>query len=141
MVSNVLENGKPLGLVDVGRNSYSDLLFTEKPPRCSLLYCLEVPQQDGKVIGDILFASTAAAYDDLPDELKPQLTGLKAFHRFSTYAGTKTDGRGKEAATFPDVTHPLVRTHPIAGRKRLYLSESLSGGLFRLLRLDANRPD
>ncbi len=125
VVSNIIENGQPIGLIDAGRNWHSDMLFTEKPPRCSLLYSLEVPHQDGKAIGDTLFASTAAAYDDLPADLKNGLTGLKARHSFSTYAGTKIDGREKEGAAFPDVVHPLVRTHPITGKKCLYLSHSL----------------
>ena len=126
VVSNILENGQPIGLIDAGRNWHSDMLFTEKPPRCSLLYGLEVPQQDGKAVGDTLFASTAAAYEGLPDDLKNRLTGLKARHSFRTYAGTKTDGREKEGAAFPDVVHPLVRTHPITGKKCLYLSHSLT---------------
>lgn len=100
VVSNIIENGQPIGLIDAGRNWHSDMLFTEKPPRCSLLYSLEVPHQDGKAIGDTLFASTAAAYDDLPADLKNGLTGLKARHSFSTYAGTKIDGREKEGAAF-----------------------------------------
>jgi taurine dioxygenase len=126
VVSNIIENGQPIGLIDAGRNWHSDMLFTEKPPRCSLLYSLEVPHQDGKAIGDTLFASTSAAYEGLPDDLKNRLTGLKARHSFSTYAGTKTDGREKEGAAFADVIHPLVRTHPVTGKKCLYLSHSLT---------------
>jgi taurine dioxygenase len=102
------------------------MLFTEKPPRCSLLYCLEVPHKDGKAIGDTLFASTAAAYDGLSADMKQRLAGLKAFHSFRAYASTKTDGREKEGDAFADVVHPLVRTHPITGRKCLYLSHSLT---------------
>ena len=126
VVSNILENGKPIGLVDAGRNWHSDMLFTERPPRCSLLYSLEVPLQDGKAIGDTMFASTSAAYDGLPEEMKSRLAGVKALHSFRTYAGTKTDGREKEGAGFPDVVHPLIRTHPITGKKCLYLSQSLT---------------
>jgi len=126
VVSNIIEDGKPIGLIDAGRNWHSDMLFTEKPPRCSVLYCLEVPHKDGKAIGDTLFASTAAAYDGLSEAMKQRLTGQKALHSFSNYASTKTDGREKEGAAFPDVVHPLVRTHPITGRKCLYLSHSLT---------------
>lgn len=126
VVSNILENGKPIGLVDAGRNWHSDMLFTERPPRCSLLYGLEVPHKDGKAIGDTLFASTAAAYDGLPEDMKQRLAGLMARHSFRAYSSTKTDGREKEGAAFPDVIHPIVRTHPITGRKCLYLSRSLT---------------
>ncbi len=126
VVSNIIEEGKPIGLIDAGRNWHSDMLFTQRPPRCSLLYCLEVPHQDDKIFGDTLFASTAAAYDGLPAGMKQRLAGLKAFHSFRAYASTKTDGREKEGEAFPDVIHPLVRTHPITGRQCLYLSHSLT---------------
>jgi taurine dioxygenase len=52
VVSNILEDGTPIGLVDAGRNWQSDMLFTDRPPRCSLLYCLEVPHKNGKAVGD-----------------------------------------------------------------------------------------
>ena len=126
VVSNILENGKPIGMIDAGRNWHSDMLFTEKPPRCSLLYSLEVPHQEGQSIGDTLFASTAVAYDNLPESMKTRLNGLKARHSFRTYAATKSDGREKVGDEFADVIHPLVRTHPITGRKCLYLSHSLT---------------
>jgi alpha-ketoglutarate-dependent taurine dioxygenase len=67
VVSNVIENGKPVGMADAGRLWHTDMMFTEAPPRCSLLYALEVPARDGAPLDDTLFASTAAAYDALPE--------------------------------------------------------------------------
>jgi taurine dioxygenase len=58
--------------------------------------------------------------------MKQRLMGLKTLNCFRTYAATKTDGREKEGSAFPDVIHPLVRTHPITGRKCLYLSRLLT---------------
>lgn len=126
VVSNIMEDGKAIGLVDAGRNWHSDMTFVEKPPRCSLLYSLEVPHQDGKAIGDTLFVSTAAAWDGLPDDMQRRLAGLQARNSFSTYSGKKSDGREEDGKTMPDVVHPLVRTHPFSGRKCLYLSESVT---------------
>jgi alpha-ketoglutarate-dependent taurine dioxygenase len=58
------------------------LLFTQRPPRCSPLYCLEVPHKDCKTVGDTCSASTAAAFDGLPGDMKQRLTGLKALNSF-----------------------------------------------------------
>ena len=126
VVSNIMENGKPIGLVDAGRNWHSDMSFVEKPPRCSLLYGLEVPQKDGKAIGDTQFVSTSAAWEGLSEEMKQRLAGLKALNSFRTYSGKKSDGREDDGKAMPDVVHPLVRTHPLTGRKCLYLSESVT---------------
>ena len=123
VVSNILENGKPIGMVDAGRAWHSDMSFTPAPPRCSLLYSLEVPQRDGKVIGDTLFASTDAAWAGLPDETKERLVSYKTLSSFASYASKKSDGREKLGHTVPDVVHPLARTHPVTKRKCLYLSE------------------
>jgi taurine dioxygenase len=89
-----------------------------------------VPRQDdGRVLGDTLFASATAAYDALPTDLKQRLEGCKAVNSYSyTYdrkvsefnrTTLKTEGR--EAP--PDVEHPVVRTHPYTGRKCLYVNE------------------
>ena len=77
-------------------------------------------------VGDTMFASTAAAYDALPGDMKQRLAGLKSLNSFRAYTAARKDGREKAGAEFPDVVHPLVRTHPITGRKCLYLSESLT---------------
>ena len=126
VVSNILEDGKPIGLVDAGRTWHSDMSFVEKPPRCSLLYSLEVPLKDGKAIGDTQFVSTASAWDGLGEDMKQRLAGLQALNSFRTYSGKKSDGRAEDGKSMPDVVHPLVRTHPITGRKCLYLSESVT---------------
>ena len=126
VVSNILEDGKPIGLVDAGRNWHSDMSFVEKPPRCSLLYSLEVPHQNGKAIGDTLFTSTAAAWEGLSEEKKARYVNLKARNSFRTYSGKKSDGREEDGKALPDVIHPLVRTHPFTGKKCLYLSQSVT---------------
>ena len=136
VVSNVIENGKPIGMADAGRLWHTDMIFTEAPPRCSLLYALEVPTRDGAPLGDTLFASTAAAYDALPASTKRRIDGLKAINSYRRYAERRhreeaqskpeTTGqavRDKEKDAHPDVVHPLVRTHPITGRKCLYVSD------------------
>ena len=136
VVSNIIENGKPIGMKEAGANWHSDMSFTHAPPRGSVLYAVEVPVQNGETLGDTLFASGAAAYDDLSAGMKEKIEGLYAVNSAS-HAAQKKMERARERGTddpelrarierqareFPDVTHPLVRRHPLTGRKCLYLS-------------------
>lgn len=136
VVSNIIENGKPIGMKEAGANWHSDMSFTKAPPRGSILYAVEVPVRDGETLGDTLFASGAAAYDDLSADMKEKIEGLYAVNSASHAAKKKLERareRGtddpelrarieRQAREFPDVVHPLVRRHPLTGRKCLYLS-------------------
>jgi taurine dioxygenase len=136
VVSNIVENGRPIGMADAGRVWHSDMHFTATPPRCSLLYAREVPIRDGRALGATLFASTAAAYDALPKDIKAVVDGRKALNSYGRYVArrsAKLNGgstgqseRTKQATQHPDVWHPLVRTHPRTGRKCLYASDEVT---------------
>jgi taurine dioxygenase len=134
MISNVEENGRQIGVADAGRYWHTDLSYVREPSRCSLLYAREVPvADDGRVLGDTLFASTAEAYDALPEGTKKKIAGLKAVHRYGDrYDRMKASGGVRDALSdeqrrqTPDVVHPVVRTHPINGRKCLYVNEGFT---------------
>lgn len=129
VVSNIIENGKPIGVTDAGRYWHTDHCYVEKPSRCSLLHALEVPVQNGKVLGDTLFASVTAAYDHLPAAMAQKLDGLKAINSYSyTYERKVNEfkrdtlqAEGRKAP--PDIAHPVVRTHPRTGKKCLFINE------------------
>jgi taurine dioxygenase len=131
LVSNIQENGRNIGHVDAGRVWHTDMSYTATPPRATVLYAIEVPEEDGRVLGDTLFASAVAAYDDLPEATKRRLVGLRAVHRVS--GRRKTTGTGKEDNPLrdrqPDVIHPVIRTHPVTGRKAIYVSEGECVGI------------
>jgi taurine dioxygenase len=143
VVSNVVENGKPIGMADAGRTWHSDMTVIAAPPRGSILYALEVPRDaDGTARGDTFFASSQAAYDALPAATKNRIDGLKAVFSYNHYikireqraiTGTGTSNSAKVHATqkdaYPDRQHPLVRVHPRTGRKCLYLAEELVSGI------------
>jgi taurine dioxygenase len=125
-VSNIKENGVDIGFADAGSHWHSDMSYTAHPPRCTILYAIEVPIQDGKVLGETLFASTAAAYDTLSDDMKSRLDGLIAIHRFAAKErGVKAPLKLSQAQIdkHPDVRHPVARTHPNTGRKCLYVRQ------------------
>ncbi|MPY73534.1 MAG: TauD/TfdA family dioxygenase [Alphaproteobacteria bacterium] len=131
LVSNIQENGRNIGHVDAGRVWHTDMSYTATPPRATLLYAIDVPEEAGRVLGDTLFASAVAAYDGLPEAMKRRLEGLRAVHRVS--GRRKKTGTGKEDNPLrdrqPDVLHPVIRTHPVTGRKAIYVSEGECTGI------------
>lgn len=133
-ISNKTVNGQPIGLQDAGNEWHTDLSYQAHPALGSLLYALEIPPQGG----DTLFASLYAAYDALTDAMKARLEGLRAVHGYAQYhrrSQQKATGQARSDMTdaqrvqVPEVSHPLVRTHPETGRKALYLSPGLTLGI------------
>ena len=100
-----------------GEDWHTDLSEDVEPPMGSVLYLHTVPPAGG----DTLWASMTAAYDALSPAMQEFLEPLSAVH----------DSNHIYRELFPDVdktyprnTHPLVRTHPVTGRKCLFLSKS-----------------
>jgi taurine dioxygenase len=142
VVSNVLdEHGRALGVQDAGRFWHSDLSYKRVPSLLSALYALEVPVKDGLVLGATSFASTTAAYEALPDALKRRLQGLRNVHSYRYYRARNLQAQKEEQArggrvvqehppseaqlkSVPDVEVPIVRTHPVTGRKGLFINEA-----------------
>jgi taurine dioxygenase len=137
VLSNIIENGKPIGIKDAGSYWHTDLSYTKSPSRGSILYSIEVPHAaDGTPLGDTEFASTAAAYDSLSEEMKVKLQDLKAVHRFwdRYISSRKTAGievviSDERRAGLPDVVQPVIRTHPVTGRKSIYVNEGFTVGI------------
>ena len=142
IVSNVLDGqGKAIGVEDAGRFWHSDLSYKQLPSLLSALYALEVPVKDGVVLGDTNFASTTAAYDALPEDLKKKLAGLKNVHSYVHYRNKNIQAQKAEQAQgdrvvqehvltpehlaqVPDAEMPIVRTHPVTGKKGLFINEA-----------------
>ena len=123
VLSNIIENGRPVGNTDAGRTWHTDMSYTRTPPRGSLLYAREIPIQDGRALGDTVFASAAAAYESLPKDKQASLLGLRAIHRGSAKKYAPGSRLGDLIKDLPDVEHPVIRTHPVTGRKAIYVRE------------------
>jgi taurine dioxygenase len=132
-VSNKRVDGKPVGLQDAGRKWHSDLSYMKIPSLGSLLRAIELPPADG----DTLFGNLYAAYDRLSNEMKSRLGKIMVRHSYEDYLNRKKVESASEQPTLtanqkaqvPTATHPLVRTHPINGRKALFVSPSLTVGI------------
>jgi len=129
VLSNIVENGKPIGNADAGRTWHTDMSYTKTPPRGSLLYALEIPVENGRVLGDTVFASAAAAFESLPADRQASLLGLRAIHRGSAKKYAPGSKLGDLIKDIPDVEHPVIRTHPVTGRKAIYVREGECVGI------------
>jgi len=126
VISNVKENGKPIGQLGAGEAAWhTDSGFVAEPPKGSILYSIEVPEN----AGNTSFLNMYVAYETLADELKAQIQGRRAKHD-PTYTSA-----GVRRADFDEVTdvskspgplHPIVRTHPETKRPVLYLGRRLN---------------
>jgi taurine dioxygenase len=121
VVSNVVENGVPIGSLGAGEAVWhTDMSYLEDPPKASMLYALELPAAGG----DTFFCNMYRAYELLPEELKRRISGLALKHD-GTYNSGGYLRQGVSAVddplTSPGVYHPLVCTHPETGRRVLYL--------------------
>ncbi|AJG24039.1 TauD/TfdA dioxygenase family protein [Cupriavidus basilensis] len=126
IVSNVLKDGKPIGLGDAGHFWHSDLSYKEKPSLGSLLHARELPAEGG----DTLFANMHLAWETLPAHLKAKVDGLKAEHTYlAKYAELQQRSPWRpnltpeQIAQVAPVLQPVVRTHPETGRRALFVSE------------------
>lgn len=130
VVSNILEYGRNIGIPDAGRYWHTDLSYLDVPSRGSILYAMEIPEADGETLGNTLWASTAAAYEALPEATRARVDGLQAEYslskRFQKLAddGTKhIELSDEQREKTPSVTHPVVRTHPVTGRRGILVNE------------------
>jgi taurine dioxygenase len=126
IVSNIRENGQPIGLGDAGHFWHSDLSYKETPSLGSMLHAQELPA----VGGDTLFANQHTAYDALPGHLRRAIEGARAEHHYlARYEELRARNPWRPKLTqaqideVKPVVHPVVRTHPETGRKALFVSE------------------
>ncbi len=128
ILSNMKEDGKPLGLADAGQDWHTDMSYSRMIAFTNVLYGLTIPRRDGKSLGNTEFCNMHAAYDALPQEWKDKLEGLTATHDFNKFWEMMRRERGStrppltdaQRAAKPPVSHPVFLTHPITGRKVLY---------------------
>ncbi|BEP66445.1 MULTISPECIES: TauD/TfdA dioxygenase family protein [unclassified Variovorax] len=126
IVSNIKENGEPIGLGDAGVYWHSDISYKPNPSLGSLLHAQELPSEGG----DTLFADQHLAWEALPVELQQRILPLKAEHSYlAKYEElrAKNPWRPKLSQAQIDqvapAVQPVVRTHPETGRKALFVSE------------------
>src|SRR3977135_4377459 len=123
VISNVVENGKPIGNLGDGEAGWhADMTYVDVPPKAAMLHSLEVPPPEAG--GNTYFANMFAAYETLPADLKKAVGGKIAVHDASTNSAGMLRKGYKEVTDVRQTVgahHPLVRTEPKTERKALFL--------------------
>ena len=134
ILSNIVENGKPIGLSDAGQSWHTDMSYSKIIAFANVLYGIRIPRRNGKTLGNTEFCSMHAAYDGLPDDLKRRLEGKTVLHDFNKFWEMMRREKGSQRAPLseaqrkakPPVSHPIFLTHPLTGRKVLYANPGYS---------------
>jgi taurine dioxygenase len=115
-------------------NMHADDTFVEIPSRCSILHGLTMP----KVGGDTLWVNCEAAYNALSEPMQQLLEPLQAEHNLSAKFGNIAPGvedpkmKVKIFEHYPPVQHPVIRTHPVSGRKCIFVNEMVTSRIIGL---------
>ncbi len=132
VLSNEQVDGKHIGVVAAGDYWHSDLSPSKTPGLATLLYARKLPKRGG----DTEFADMFKAYDTLAEEMKEQIANLKGIHCISKLRNhrvkvTRPNGVEyyKKQNSIPSEAHPIVRKHPVSGRKSLYVSPRFTIGI------------
>ena len=121
VISNVVEDGKPIGGLGDGEAAWhADMTYQDLPPKAGVLHALEIPDSGG----DTYFANMIEAYVALPGDLKQRIEDLVAIHdgaHNSTGQLRKGHMETTDVRETPGARHPLVRTDPDTELKALFL--------------------
>ncbi|MEX2648952.1 MAG: taurine dioxygenase [Alphaproteobacteria bacterium] len=120
---------------------HTDVTFRARPPLASILHCQIAPE----IGGDTLWSSMVAAYDALAEPIKRLIEPLKAIHDitrgFMETWLAKPDGVAemqRAQRENPPVVHPVVRTHPVTGRRALFVNRSFTVAIKGLSRTESD---
>jgi len=132
MLSNLHENGRPLGVFEGAAFWHTDVAYEDPPNSSTIVYAIETPEAGCPTE----FADCFTAYDDLGDAMKAKIDDLQVIHHYGnrwdmdenskTSAERLTEAQKKRVA---NVSMPMVRRHHATGRKALYGMAGSSFGI------------
>ncbi|HEY6239834.1 MAG TPA: TauD/TfdA family dioxygenase [Burkholderiales bacterium] len=134
ILSNMVENGKPIGLADAGQDWHTDMSYSRMIAFANVLYGIKIPKRGGRPLGATEFSNMHAAYDGLPAEMKRDLEGMTVLHDFNKFWEMMRREKGSKRPPLteaqkkakPPVSHPIFLTHPVTQRKVLYANPGYS---------------
>ncbi|MBT5414318.1 MAG: TauD/TfdA family dioxygenase [Rhodospirillaceae bacterium] len=133
MLSNIFEDGKPVGVFEGAAFWHTDVAYRDPPNSATIVYALECPAGGCPTH----FADMYAAYDDLPQAVKDRIDGLKVIHHYGNRDDMDEDSpqsaerlTAEQKKKVRNVVMPLVRTHHVTGRKALY---GVAGSSFHIV--------
>jgi len=128
ILSNIVQNGKPIGLADAGQGWHTDMSYSRMIAFANVLYGIKIPKRDGRPLGATQFSNMQAAYADLPADVKRKLEGKTVLHDFNKFWEMMRQEKGSKRPALtdaqrkakPPVSHPIFLTHPLTGKRVLY---------------------
>ena len=134
VLSNIVENGRPIGLADAGQGWHTDMSYSRTIAFANVLYGIRIPHRDGKPLGATEFSNMQAAYEGLPADLRQRLDGMTVLHDFNKFWEMMRREKGSKRPPLteaqrkakPPVSQPIFLTHPLTGRKVLYANPGYS---------------
>jgi taurine dioxygenase len=131
VISNLKDaQARPIGGLGDGEIQWhSDQSYILNPATGAMLYALELPPEGGTTS----WVDLCAAYADLPDRLKRAVEGRRAVFsyakRLAGYQGVDRVISKEAKRKTPPILHPMVHTHPVTGRRALYLDSTTTVGI------------
>ena len=128
ILSNIVENGRPIGLADAGQGWHTDMSYSRMVAFANVLYGIKIPRRNGNTLGATQFANMQAAYADLPADVKRTLEGKTVQHDFEKFWEMMRREKGSKRPPLndaqrkakPPVSHPVFLRHPLTGNRVLY---------------------
>ncbi len=135
LVSNIRENGVPIGSLRDGEMWFHhDMSYTEAPYKGTMLYAVEIPS----VGGNTKFANMYKAYDALPEATRDRIRGMRALHIYDFALRERVDLTG-DISGYKHQIQPIAVTHPVTGRKALYVSPLITARIEDTTAADGER--
>jgi len=146
-LSNIIENGEPIGITDAGQDWHTDMSYNETIGFLNVLYAVKVPRREGRALGATVFANTQAAYEDLAPEIKARLRTATATHDFNKFWENMRRRPGSLRAPLsveqrrkrPPSVHPVFLPHPITGKTVLYCNPGYATRINELDEAESDR--
>jgi taurine dioxygenase len=128
ILSNIVENGRPIGLADAGQGWHTDMSYSRMIAFANVLYGIKIPQRNGAPLGATQFSNMQAAYAELPADVKRKLEGKTVRHDFNKFWEMMRREKGSKRPPLseaqkkakPPVSHPIFLRHPLTGKRVLY---------------------
>jgi len=146
LLSNIIENGTPIGMADAGQGWHTDLSYNKVIGYATILYGIEIPQRDGRTLGQTQFCNMQAAYEDLPADIKAELQGMTVLHDFDKFwemmrqkGSPRPPLSAEQRKARPPSSHPVFMQHPISGEKVLYANPGYAVRINELSPADSDR--
>lgn len=133
LLSNIHEQGRPIGVYEGAAFWHTDVAYEDPPNSSTIVYALKTPEAGGRT----WLANQYAAYEALSDSMKARIDDLQVIHHYGNRADMDENSRTsaeklteEQKRNVRNVMMPLVRRHPITGRKALY---GVAGSSFHIV--------